>query len=141
MSDSHPARHPRALPAAAVVLSFIDCINRLDLEGLVDLMTEDHELRILDEAPVVGRENNRRAWRGYFDAYPLYVVYPQRIADTGNSVAVLGTTTGSHLGLPDDEERKLTVLWVGQVRDGRLAVWSIVHDTLEARAAHGLDAV
>jgi hypothetical protein len=36
MPDSHPARHPRALPTTAVVLSFIDCINRLDLDGLVD---------------------------------------------------------------------------------------------------------
>lgn len=69
MREAHPARHPRALPAAAVVLSFIDCINRLDLDGLVDLMTEDHELRILDETPVVGRESNARAWRGYFDAF------------------------------------------------------------------------
>ena len=138
VADSHPARHPRPLPPTAVVLSFIDCINRLDLDGLLDLMTEDHELHILDEEPVVGRDSNRRAWRGYFEAFPHYVVYPHRIADRGNAVAVLGTTTGSHLMLPDEKERQLLVLWVGEVRDGRLASWSIVDDTPEGRARHGL---
>jgi hypothetical protein len=78
-------------------------------------MTEDHEPRILDESPVVGRDSNSRAWRGYFDAYPRYVIYPQRIADRGNAVAVLGTTTGSHLGLADEDERRLVVLWTAEV--------------------------
>jgi len=127
------------LPPVAVVVSLIDCINRLDLDGLVDLLTEDHELRILDEAPVVGRESNRRAWQRYFDAFPSYVIYPQRIADSGDSVAVTGSTSGSHLGLPDEEERKLSVLWVAEVRDGRLASWSIVDDSPDTRAAYGLD--
>jgi ketosteroid isomerase-like protein len=121
-----------------VTLSFIDCINRLDLDGLCDLMTEDHELRILDEAPLAGREANRDAWRGYFEAFPNYVIYPQRIAAGGDTVAVLGTTTGSHLGLPDAEERALPVIWTATARAGRLAVWAILEDSPATRSRLGL---
>jgi len=131
-------RRARDLPPEALVLSFVDCINRGDLDSLVGLMTPDHELRVLDEEPVAGPARNREAWASYFDAFPRYVIYPERIAHDGTSVAILGTTTGSHLGLPDDEERQLHVIWVAETDRGRVASWSIVRDTPEVRARMGL---
>jgi hypothetical protein len=125
-------------PPVAAVLSFIDRINHCDVEGLGRLMTDDHELRILDEVPTVGREANIDAWRGYMASFPEYIIYPYQIAEHNGGVAVLGSTTGSHLGLPDEQEATLRVLWVSEVRDGKLSLWSIVPDTAETRAAHGL---
>jgi hypothetical protein len=58
----------------------------------------------------------------------------------GDEVLVLGSTTGSHLGLPDREERELTVIWRATVRDGRLALWQVIDDTPGQRAALGLPA-
>ncbi len=57
-------------PPVAAVVSFIDCINRGDLDGLTALMRPDHRLVVLDEQPVVGREANVEAWNGYFTAFP-----------------------------------------------------------------------
>ena len=51
---------------------------------------------------------------------------------------MIGHTTGSHLGLADDEETKITVIWRAEVRDGRLAAWQIIEDTPAARTALGL---
>ena len=48
----------RKLPPTAVVLGFVDCINRGDLDGLVAMMSEDHRLEVFDEEPVVGRQGN-----------------------------------------------------------------------------------
>jgi hypothetical protein len=56
----------------------------------------------------------------------------------GDDVAVLGSTTGSHLGLPDHEERQLTVIWRATVRDGLLTLWQIIEDTPAQRALLGL---
>jgi hypothetical protein len=53
---------------------------------------------------------------------------------------VLGTTTGSHLGPADDEERQLTVIWRARVRDGRLDLWQIVEDTPATRHELGITA-
>ncbi|MGE3074764.1 MAG: nuclear transport factor 2 family protein [Dehalococcoidia bacterium] len=122
----------------AMAVAFIDCINRGDVEGLVDLMHEDHELRIFDEAPAVGREANEAGWRGYAESFPKYLILPQRMAASVNVAAVLGTTTGSHLGLPDEEESKLTLIWLSELRDGKVFRWELVADTQENRARYGL---
>jgi len=127
------------LPCIATTLSFIDCINRGDLDGLVELMTDAHALRILSEPPVVGCDANRKAWRGYMTAFPHYVIYPQRIAADGSRVAILGSTTGSHLGLPDEEERKLPVLWVATVENGKVSSWAIVEDSPTTRTGLGVN--
>ena len=119
---------PFIAPVAAV-LGFVDCINRGDLEGLAALMSEDHRLVVLDEEPLAGRDANVEAWRGYFTSYPDYVIHPRDVVAEGGRVAILGVTTGSHLGLPDDEEIQLTVIWTADVADGRLTSWRIVDDT------------
>lgn len=128
----------RPLPPIAAVVSFIDRINHGDVPGLADLMTDDHRLVVLDEVPVVGREANRTAWQGYASAYPDYVIYPHEIVERDGRVAVVGHTTGSHLGLPDEDETRLTVIWLAEVRAGRLASWQIVQDTPAARDGFGL---
>ena len=128
------------LPPLAAVVSFVDCINRGDLAGLGRLMTDDHQLVVLDEPPLVGRDANMAAWDGYFTGFPLYVVHPRHLTTDGSTVAVLGTTTGSHLGLPDAEEQRLDVLWLAEVTGGRVARWEIAEPTAEALAAAGIPA-
>ena len=125
----------RPAPPLAAVVSFIDCINRGEHGGLADLMGDDHRLVVLDEAPVVGRAANLTAWEGYLSAFPDYVIHPRHLAVAGSQVAVLGATTGSHLGLPDDEELALGVIWLADVVEGRLTRWQVAEDTAALRAA------
>jgi ketosteroid isomerase-like protein len=129
---------PDDTPNAIAVIDFIDTINHRDVDRLVSLMTDDHVMRILDEAPVSGKQALREAWRGYFEAFPRYRVYVDRIAVAGDRVAVLGHTTGSHLGLPDREESALPVVWTADVRGERLASWNILEDSTERRRELGL---
>jgi hypothetical protein len=122
----------------AVVVSFVDCVNRGDVEGLGRLMTGDHELRVFDEPPVIGRDANIAAWRGYIESFPAYVIYPRRIAEIGTTVAILGHTTGSHLGLPDAEESRQTLIWLAEVAGGALRTWVLIEDTAPNRRRFGL---
>jgi ketosteroid isomerase-like protein len=126
------------LPPVAAVIGFIDAINRGDVDALVALMTPDHRLQVLAEPPLTGREASRGAWDGYVTAFPDYVIYPDHIAHSGDDVFVLGSTTGSHLGLSDQEERQLGVIWRATVRDGLLGLWQVIEDTPEQRALLGL---
>ncbi len=121
------------------MISFVDCINRGDVDGLGSLMTDDHRLVVFAEPPLVGRAANVEAWRGYLAAWPDYVIYPRSVAEDGARVAVAGTTTGSHLGLPDGEEATLGVIWMADGRDGRLSRWQLVADEPAARRELGLD--
>jgi ketosteroid isomerase-like protein len=126
------------LPPVACVVSFVDAINHGEVQRLAWLMTDDHTLVVLDEAPLVGKHANVEAWRGYATSFPDYVIHPHRIVGRGDEVVLIGHTTGSHLGLADDEESKITVIWRAEVRDGRLASWQIIEDTPAARAALAL---
>ena len=127
------------LPPVAAVIGFVDAINRGDVDRLVALMSPDHRLQVLQEPPVAGREANREAWDGYAAAFPDYVIYPDRIVHRGDDVLVLGSTTGSHLGLPDEQERQLKLIWRATVRDGLLVLWQIMADTPGQRSSLGLD--
>ena len=126
------------LPAVAAVIGFIDAINRGDVDRLVALMSAGHRLQVLQEPPLDGREANRGAWNGYLTAFPGYVIYPDHIVDRGDDVLVLGSTTGSHLGLSDQEERQLKVIWRAAVCDGLLTLWQVIEDTPGQRALLGL---
>ena len=121
-------RHP--LPPVPLVLAFVNCINLRDLPGLVSLMSPEHRLQVFDEVPVVGRDVNERAWAGYFESFPSYLIYPQQIAEIpGGVVATPGYTTGSHLGLTDAEEAQETLIWVAETAQGTVASWTLVEDT------------
>lgn len=129
----------RSLPPVAAAIGFVDCINRADLDGSRELMTDDHVLRVFDEPPVLGRGSNLEAWRGYIARFPNYVIYPHRIADSEWTVALLGHTTGSRLGFADDEESRFTLIWLAEVADGAVSSWSLIDDTPVNRRRTGLD--
>ena len=71
----------------AAVVSFIDAINRGDVDRLGELMTEDHDLDVFDEPSLRGKLANIDAWCGYTSAFPAYVVYPHRMAERDGEVS------------------------------------------------------
>jgi len=70
-----------------------------------------------------------------------YVIYPHRIAERNGSVAILGHTTGSHLGLSDEEEAKLTLIWIAHTSSSTVTRWALVEDNPPNRRAWALDTV
>jgi ketosteroid isomerase-like protein len=126
------------LPPVALAVSFVDAVNRADVDALSALMTDDHRLVVFDEPPLVGRDANVDAWRGYVDSYPTYVIHPRQLAEVDGRVAVLGHTTGSHLGLPADVEVHQTLIWVVEVAGGLVREWRLVEDDPIARTRLGL---
>jgi hypothetical protein len=95
---------------------------------------------VFDESPLDGKEANIEGWRGYSSSFPDYVIYPHQLVGRDEEVVVLGHTTGSHLGLPDEEESRLTLLWRAVVRDGCLDLWQLIADTPERRVEFGFAA-
>jgi len=63
-----------------------------------------------------------------------------RLAWPGTTVvAILGHTTGSHLGLPDAGERELTLIWLAFVRGGTVDRWQLIEGSSSNRRQSGLD--
>jgi hypothetical protein len=108
-----------------------------DVDGLVDMMTADHTFYVEGERPTTGRAAMRRAWQGYFDAFPDYRVVEDEHYQRGDRIFIVGHTTGSHV--PHDLEVKPgSVIWKACVRDNLVSEWIIYPATPEQRARFGL---
>ncbi len=104
-----------------VALTFIEYINAGDPDRLMTLMTEDFTL--IDKEGDVTR--GRQRW-DYFATYPEYKIHVKHVLTSGNGVAIIGKTTGSHV--PPELEEKETVLWTAEIRKGLVAEWRIYSD-------------
>ena len=108
-----------------VVLDFIECINTGDSKRLVDLQTKDFTLIDIDGNRFVGKDD----WKSYFTENPDYRIHIHNILLSGDSVAIIGKTTGSHV---DSQTEILeTVLWIADVRNGQVSFWRIYSDINE----------
>jgi SnoaL-like domain len=123
--------------ALAVVREWITRINRRDLAGLVAMMTEDHVFFVDGEQPTVGRPAMEKAWRGYFDAFPSYRIFEDDYVERGDTVFMIGHTTGSHVP-PPAELVPGCVIWKALVLRNQLAEWSIFDATPANRIRLGL---
>jgi hypothetical protein len=110
-----------------VVLKFISCINSGDSEGLKALQTEDFTFIDMSGNVFTGRDG----WEDYFSTYPDYRIHVRKILKSGDSIAIIGKTTGSHIE-PKIEVLE-TVLWVAEITDDLVAKWRIFSDVTEAR--------
>jgi ketosteroid isomerase-like protein len=113
--------------AKSVTMKFVEVINAGDSKALTELQTEDFTL--IDMAGDVFR--GRDGWQGYFSAYPKYRIHVQHVLLSGDGVAIIGKTTGSHV--PPEVEEHETVLWIAEIRDGLVAEWRIYSNIGEAK--------
>ena len=111
----------------SIALRFVEIINAGDSEELIKLQTEDFTFIGMSGDVYRGRDG----WQGYFSAYPKYKIHVQHVLLSGNGVAIVGKTTGSHV--PPEVEEKETVLWTAEIRDGLVAEWRIYSDIEETK--------
>lgn len=122
----------------AIAFRFVECINRRDLDGLTGLMTEEHTFVDLEGDVEQGRDVMRKAWAGYFSAFPDYMIHVSAFFTVGDTVILVGRTTGSHLQLPRAVEFRDPVIWAARIVDDLVFEWRIYPDTQEARATLGI---
>ena len=113
--------------AKSVALKFVRVINTGDSEELIKLQTEDFTLVDMAGDEFRGRDD----WQGYFSSHPKYRIHVQHVLMSGDGVAIIGKTTGSHVP-PEVEEHEM-VLWVAEIRDGLVAEWRIYSNIEEAK--------
>jgi ketosteroid isomerase-like protein len=113
----------------ATVVEFNRRINMGDLEGLVDLMTEDHRFVDTAGAEIEGRAACLEAWRGFFSAFPDYRNHFETVLVRGDRVIVRGRSKCS------DPRLDGPALWSARIRAGRICEWRVYEDTSANRAA------
>jgi ketosteroid isomerase-like protein len=113
--------------STAIVLEYIDCINAGNPKKLITLQTEDFTFIDMKGDKFVGRDG----WESYFTQFPDYRIHVQQTLLSGDGVAIIGKTTGSHVD-PKIEVLE-TILWIAEVRDGLVSFWRIYSDLNDAK--------
>ena len=110
-----------------IVLQFNECINHQDIDGLTDLMTEDHVFIDSSNDVHEGKEFMVKGWIDFFNSYPDYVNHFLIVESRDNLVLVIGLSTCSHKSLDGP------ALWTAKIENDLVAEWRVYLDTPENR--------
>jgi ketosteroid isomerase-like protein len=116
----------------AVAIRFNECVNGRDIDGLAELMPDDHTFIDTAGEVVSGRESCLRAWRGFFESFPDYRNVFASVVARGDLVTIVGHSECSEPGLSGP------ALWTATIRGGNVAEWRVHDDTPEAREHLGV---
>ena len=116
-----------AAQAEDVANRFNGCINRGDLDGLAELMTDDHAFTDTLGATVAGKAACVDAWRGFFQHFPDYHNTFTKLTSRGDVAVAVGYSTCATAALHGP------AIWAATIRDGRVAHWRVCLDTPEVR--------
>jgi len=106
-----------AFDVMMVALRFNENINQRDLEGLVELMTDDH--MFIDNSGDVDK-NMKKGWKEFFANYPDYRNIFTSVTVRNNVAVMVGYSTCSN-------EPRLNgpSMWTARVRDERVSEWRV----------------
>jgi ketosteroid isomerase-like protein len=110
-----------------VVLQFNEYINNRDLQGLSNLMTEDHVFIDSNDDVHSGKGLMIKGWGDFFHQFPDYRNHFAIVESRGDRVFVIGHSTCSFKPLDGP------ALWTVKVEDGLIAEWRVYLDTVENR--------
>jgi len=90
-----------------VTRAFIEKINAHTLDGIYDLMTEDHIFVDGGGAVTRGRKAMRAAWQGYFSMMPDHLITPEHVLAVGNTVGVFGKASAVRIPVMVDSSVRI----------------------------------
>jgi len=115
-----------------IVERFNDCINNQDLEGLSDLMSEDHVFIDRDGKSHGPKSFMVDGWKGFFDMFPDYKNTFEKFQTIENEVYILGFAYWSK------DEPYDPVIWRAKIEDNLIQEWQIFVDTPENKEKYNL---
>lgn len=123
----------------AVVLRFVDAINRADVGRLAALMTESHVFIDSDGSRVAGRTAVVAAWKQYFAMMESYHVVVRETFSSANVVVLAGSAEGAWAEVTAGHRRLWTVpaAWRAVVDGEAVAIWQVYVNPEPIRAAMG----
>ena len=115
-----------------IVAEFNDCINDQNIEGLSNLMSEDHVFIDRDGKSYGPKSYMVEGWKEFFHMFPEYKNTFEKIKAFDNHVYVLGFAYWS------EKEPYDPVIWSALIEGNLIIEWRIYVDTPENRKKFNL---
>lgn len=115
-----------------IVQDFIDSINTANVEGLYDLMSIDHEFIDSRGNSMIGNDNMKIAWTGYFDLFSDYKIEITDVLQNDSIIVLLGYASGTFKTNNDNNginnHWKVPASWKAIVDDEKIKLWQVYAD-------------
>ena len=116
----------------ATILRFNDFVNARDIEGLSQMMTDDHVFIDAVDNRVAGKSACVQAWQGFFAAFPDYRNDFAQISANKELLVVVGRSSCA------DPRLDGPALWTAKVRGNCISEWRVFDDSVRNRNKLGL---
>jgi len=100
-------------------LRFIERINQRNLEGLAELMTEDHTFMDNSGNVTKGKLAMKEGWRDFFERYPDYRNIVTCVTTIDNVVVMVGHSACSYKQLEGPN------IWTAKIRGKLVSEWRV----------------
>lgn len=118
-----------------VVLNYIEAINAGDIDRLYGLMAENHIFIDAHDNRIIGKENMKQSWIGYFALFPDYKIEVQEILEKNTLICILGYAGGTYKNLKDIDNSnywRVPAAWAAVVENKRIKQWQVYADNIFA---------
>jgi len=122
-----------AMDPKIIALQFNDCINDRDIDGLGQLMTDDHTFIDTEGRQDKGKEHCLTCWQEFFQTFPDYKNIFETITTKVNLITMTGYSTCS------DKRLSGPAIWTATIRDYKVAEWHVYTDTDDNRQRLGIN--
>ena len=109
------------------VMDFVEAINTTNINKIVELMANDHIFIDSQGKKVVGKNNLKQAWLGYFELFPDYKIEITDTLENESLVVILGYASGSYKNLRKNYW-KIPAAWKAVVENDKIKLWQVFAD-------------
>jgi len=116
----------------ATVLEFVERINAHDVDGILELMSDDY--RFINSAGDTfrGKAFMRATWRAHFVQYPDFQIRVDRVLADDEAVGLFGMAQGtlnSDGQILEENHWEVPAAFMGIARGGKMLHWQVFSDT------------
>lgn len=114
------------------ILEFVKQINNHNVDGIAELMSDDHTFIDAIGSNITGKEEMKKAWKVYFEWFPDYVINTSDIIAGSSSIAMFGFASGTYKGIKNEANSyywRLPAAWKIMVENEKIKLWQVYCDT------------
>ena len=116
-----------------IVTDFVQAINNSDVDGILDLITEDHEFIDSQDNIMTGKEKLKQAWDVYFTMFPDYKIEINEILEKGSLMCILGYASGTYTkqNIQDNNNYwRIPAAWSAVIKEDKVKQWQVYADNI-----------
>ena len=120
---------------AQIVMEFIKAINAADVEGIYNLLTDDHVFTDSQNNKIVGKDAMKQAWIEYYKLFPDYHIEINDVLVKNDIVVVTGYANATYKNLKHESKDNSWIIpacFKAIIKDNKIELWQIFADMTKA---------